>query len=404
MDEMILDIKKRYDRILPHLDERTRRLWLGNEALEKGWGGIGIISKATGADRETIAKGQKEVQRFPLTIYTGDSKSVRKEGGGRKKITETDPSLMSDLERLVNPSTRGDPERILLWTTKSCRYFTEELKKLGHIVSFRTVDSLLHEMGYSLQSNRKKHEGGSHPDRDAQFEYIDRQCKIYIDNGQPIISVDCKKKELIGNLKNNGKDWRQVGNPVDVNVYDFPTMYQKAIPYGVYDINNNIGWVNVGIDHDTAQFSVESIRRWWNLIGKEIYSDATELMITSDCGGSNGYRLKLWKTELQKFANEEQITIKVCHLPPGTSKWNKIEHRLFSFISINWRGKPLLNYEVMIDLISSTKTETGLFVLSMLDTEKYPSGVKISMKEMEGINLIRDQFHGDWNYSIAPLV
>jgi len=402
MDDLALDIKTRYNRILPHLDERTRRLWLGNEALSKGWGGIGIISKATGADRETIAKGQKEILRFPLIIYTGDPKSIRKEGGGRKKITENDPTLKIDLEKLVNPTTRGEPERILLWTTKSCRFFADELIKIGHKVSFRTIDSLLQEMDYSLQSNRKKHEGGSHPDRDAQFDYINEQCRIYIDNDQPIISIDCKKKELIGNLKNNGKDWRPVGDPFDVNVYDFPTLYQKAIPYGVFDIKNNIGWVNVGIDHDTAQFSVESIRRWWNIIGKEMYPNATKLMITSDCGGSNGYRLKLWKKELQKFANEEKITIKVCHLPPGTSKWNKIEHRLFSFISINWKGKPLLTYEVMLELISSTKTKAGLIVISMLDTEIYPTGVKVSMKEMEEINLIRDPFHGDWNYSIAP--
>lgn len=404
MDEEAQDIKLRYERILPHLDERTRRLWLGNEALAKGWGGIEIVSQATGADRETISKGQKEVHRFPLVIYTGDPKSVRKEGGGRKKITEIDPSIKDDLEHLVNPTTRGDPERILFWTTKSCRYFTDELKKLGHQVSFRTVDSLLHNLGYSLQSNRKKHEGESHPDRDAQFEYINEQGKTYMANGQPVISVDCKKKELIGNLKNNGKDWKQVGNPLDVNVYDFPTMYQKAIPYGVYDVKNNIGWVNVGIDHDTAKFSVESIRRWWNLIGKEIYPKATDLMITSDCGGSNGYRSNLWKNELQKFANEEKITVRVCHLPPGTSKWNKIEHRLFSFISINWKGKPLITYEVMIELISSTKTDKGLFVLSMLDTNKYSTGIKVTPKEMEGINLIRDQFHGDWNYRIAPSI
>ena len=404
MDEVVQDIRSRYEKIFPHLDERTRRLWLGNEALGKGWGGIEIVSKATGADRETISIGQKEVQRFPLVIYTGDPKSVRKKGGGRKKITETDPHIKEALEQLVNPTIRGDPERILIWTTKSCRHFADELKKLGHKISFRTVDSLLHEMGFSLQSNRKKHEGGTHPDRDAQFEYINEQCKTYLANGQPVISVDCKKKELIGNLKNNGQDWRPIGNPRDVNVYDFPTMYGKAIPYGVYDINTNIGWVNVGIDHDTAQFSVESIRRWWNLIGKEIYPSATELMITSDCGGSNGYRSKLWKRELQKFANEEKITIKVCHLPPGTSKWNKIEHRLFSFISINWKGKPLLTYEVMIELISSTKTEKGLFVLSMLDTNKYPTGIRVSEKELEGINLVRDQFHGDWNYCIAPSI
>lgn len=339
-----------------------------------------------------------------MTIYTGDPKSVRKEGGGRKKIVDTDPSIKEHLEQLVNPTTRGDPERILLWTTKSCRQFADDLKKVGHKISFRTVDSLLHEMGFSLQSNRKKHEGETHPDRDAQFEYINDQCKTHLKNGQPVISVDCKKKELIGNLKNNGKDWSPIGNPKDVNVYDFPTMYEKAIPYGVYDSNTNIGWVNVGIDHDTAQFSVESIRRWWNLIGKEMYPFATELMITSDCGGSNGYRSKLWKKELQKFANEEKIFIKVCHLPPGTSKWNKIEHRLFSFISINWKGKPLLTYEIMIELISSTKTDTGLFVLSMLDTNKYPTGIKVPLEELEEINLVRDQFHGEWNYCIGPSI
>ena len=395
---------ERYHLIKSHLDERSHRLWLANEALSLGYGGISKVSKITGVTRNTISAGCSELKEEPLNICTENKKRIRKKGGGRKKLSETNEELLEDLDHLIEPTTRGDPENPLRWTTKSVRKIAEELKNKGHNVSFRTILSILQSKNYSLQSNRKKHEGETHQDRDQQFHYIHNRMQEFMAKGLPVISVDAKKKELVGNLKNNGREWHQIGQPDEVNVYDFPSLYNRAIPYGIYDINNNLGWINVGIDSDTASFSVESIRCWWHNMGSHLYPTASQIMITADCGGSNGYRVRLWKKELQKFANEENLSIYVNHLPPGTSKWNKIEHRLFSYISINWRGKPLINYEIIINLISSTKTDTGLLVGASLDLGKYPKGIKISEKEMSNINIERDDFHGEWNYVIHPSI
>jgi transposase len=399
---MEVSIKVRYDTIKEHLNEKSQRLWLGNEALALGRGGISYVSKQTGVARNTIAKGCEEIQRLPSKIITGEGNRIRKEGGGRKTKISQDKTLISDLYSCIEPFIRGDPESPLLWTTKSLRSISDELAEKGHIISYRSVGTILAELGFSLQSNRKTQEGVSHEDRDAQFLHIYHRCNEFMQENQPVISVDAKKKELIGNLKNNGKTWRQKKDPVQVNVYDFPSMYEKAIPYGIFDIGNTQGWVNIGIDRDTAEFSVESIRRWWKFSGSRLYPDAKKLLITADCGGSNGYRNRLWKAELQRLSNDENISISVCHLPPGTSKWNKIEHRLFSFISISWRGQPLRSYQVMINLIRSTKTKTGLSVDALLDENTYQKGIKISDAEMERINLIRGPFHGEWNYSILP--
>jgi hypothetical protein len=401
---MELSVKARYDTIKEHLNEKNQRLWLGNEALALGRGGISYVSKETGVARNTIAKGCEEIQQLPQKIISMEGDRVRKEGGGRKTIISKDDTLIPDLYACIEPFIRGDPESPLLWTTKSLRSISDELAKKGHDISYRSIGTILDELGFSLQSNRKIHEGESHEDRDAQFLHLYNRCNVFMQDNQPVISVDAKKKELIGNVKNNGKTWRQKNDPVKVNVYDFPSMYDKAIPYGIYDIGNNQGWVNIGIDHDTAEFSVESIRRWWKFSGSKLYPDAKRLLITADCGGSNGYRNRLWKSELQKLSNEENLTISVCHLPPGTSKWNKIEHRLFSFMSITWRGQPLLSYQVMINHIRSTKTRTGLSVDALLDENIYQKGIKISDEEMERINLIRDPFHGEWNYSIQPQI
>ena len=305
---------------------------------------------------------------------------------------------------LYKTFVRGDPESSLLWTTKSLRDIADELKGKGHDISYRTVGTILSSLDFSLQANKKTDEGKSHEDRDQQFLFIYNRCNEFFQEKQPVISVDAKKKELIGNQKNNGKNWRLKDDPINVNVYDFPSMGEKAIPYGIYDLTNNKGWINVGINHDTAEFSVESIRRWWKLMGKNLYPGAKKILITSDCGGSNGYRIRLWKRELQKFANEENLSILVSHFPPGTSKWNKIEHRLFSFISIAWRGRPLISYQVMINLIKSAKTKNGLQVDAILDENVYSKGIKISDEEMNNLNIIRDTFHGEWNYSIEPQI
>lgn len=335
-------LSDRYQLIKSHLDERSHRLWLANEAISLGYGGVSKVSKITGVSRNTISAGCVELKEEPLSKITDNKKRIRKKGGGRKKLSETNEKLLEDLDQLIEPTSRGDPENPLRWTTKSVRRIAEELRIKGHNVSFRTILSILQSKNYSLQSNRKKHEGETHQDRDAQFQYIHHKMQEFIAKGLPVISVDAKKKELVGNLKNNGREWHPKGQPDEVNVYDFPSLYNRAIPYGIYDINNNLGWVNVGIDSDTASFSVESIRCWWNNMGSYLYPAASQLMITADCGGSNGYRVRLWKKELQKFATDENLSICVNHLPPGTSKWNKIEHRLFSYISINWRGKPFV--------------------------------------------------------------
>jgi DNA-binding phage protein len=401
MDTDTALIKKRFESIEPFLDERMRRLLAAAEAAALGRGGITKVSRATGVSRPTIAAGLEELADPSLV----DTKRVRRAGGGRKRTVDKDLTLVQDLESLIEPTTRGDPESPLRWTSKSVRKLARELNGMGHQVSHRLVAELLHELDYSLQANRKTKEGDSHPDRDVQFEHINAQVKTFQAAGQPAISVDTKKKELVGDFKNGGREWQPQGEPEKVRVHDFliPEL-GKVAPYGIYDMTHNLGWVNVGIDHDTATFAVESIRRWWYSMGQPLYPEARQLLITADGGGSNGYRLRLWKVELQKLADETGLSITVCHLPPGTSKWNKIEHRLFSYISQNWRGKPLVSYEVIVNLIAATTTTTGLRVHSELDTRLYPKGVKVSDAELAQVNIERDDFHGEWNYTISPMV
>lgn len=397
-------IRKRYELLAPMLDERRLRLYVGAEALALGYGGTALVAQATGVSRPTIMAGCKELlaagKRQPLQDASG---RIRKPGGGRKRTVEADATLRTDLESLIEPVTRGDPESSLRWTSKSVRKLADELQRMGHQTSHRMVAALLQEMSYSLQANRKTLEGSSHPDRDAQFEHIHQAVKAFQAADQPVISVDTKKKELIGDFKNPGRELRPRGAPERVRVHDFeiPAL-GKVAPYGVYDQTQNMGWVNVGTDHDTAAFAVASIRRWWNTMGQQVYPNAHRVLITADSGGSNGYRTRLWKTELQKVANETGLEISVCHLPPGTSKWNQIEHRLFSYITQNWRGKPLVSHEVIVNLIASTTTRTGLTVRCELDPNKYPKGIRITDKELHQVNIIRDQFHGEWNYTIKP--
>jgi transposase len=349
--------------------------------------------------RQAISRGIEELNAPPVTRHGG----IRLPGGGRKKTVNTDPTLKEDLEKLINPTERGDPESPLRWTSKSVRHLAEELNQMGHQVSHRIVADLLHSLGYSLQANQKTLEGASHPDRDAQFENINRQAQEYLATADPVISVDTKKKELVGVFKNGGREWRPKGRPEKVKVHDFvdPEL-GRAIPYGVYDLATNSGWVSVGVDHDTSTFAVETVRRWWYSMGRESHSTAERLLITADGGGSNGSRLRLWKVELQKLADELGLPISVSHFPPGTSKWNKIEHRLFSFISQNWRGKPLVSHEVIVNLIAATTTAKGLKVRAELDRAKYPTGRPVSKKEVAEVNLRRDSFHGEWNYTIFP--
>lgn len=384
-------------KILPVLDEKQRRLYLTSEAEALGRGGKALISKLGNISRPTLNKGEKELnsnQRGSIAI------GIRKEGGGRKKLTVSNTEILKALESLIEPVTRGDPESSLRWTIKSVRTLSEELNNNGHKVGKSAVSNLLAELGYSLQSNQKKIEGNQHPDRNSQFEYINKQCDLFINKGNPVISVDTKKKELIGNYKSTGKEYRPKKNARAVEMHDFGT--QKAVPYGVYDIRKNNAFVNVGKNCDTGQFAVASIREWWVNMGSVTYPKTKKLLINADGGGSNGYRLKLWKIELQKFSNEFKLEISVCHFPPGTSKWNKIEHRLFSQISLNWRGVPLLDYETVVQLIGSVKTKKGLSVKSKLDENIYEKGQKITKKQMEEINILRRRFHGEWNYVIKP--
>jgi transposase len=392
-------IKRRFELLGPHLDERTRRLLAASEAVAVGRGGASAVARATGVSRRMIGEGIKELSAAPA----GGTARIRRAGGGRKRTRDTDPTLRGDLERLVEPVTRGDPESPLRWTCKSVRKLAGELGRLGHRVSHRLVAELLHDLGYSLQANRKTLEGAGHPDRDAQFEHLNRRVAEHLARGEPAISVDTKKKELVGDFKNGGRELRPRGDPERVRVHDFviPAL-GRANPYGVYDLAQNTGWVSVGTDHDTAAFAVESIRRWWASMGRAAYPTATRLLITADGGGSNGSRVRLWKLELQRLADETGLELAVCHLPPGTSKWNKIEHRLFSFISQNWRGKPLVSHAVIVSLIAATTTTTGLTVRCQLDTNTYPAGLKVSDKDLATINLHRDDFHGDWNYTIRP--
>ena len=392
-------LREKFTALAPELTERSRRLWAATEALAIGHGGIALVERATGISRSTVVRGIREV-RSGATVTAG---RTRKEGGGRKTSQSTDNTLAQDLEALVEPSASGHPESPLRWTSKSVRNLANELQAMGHEVSHRLVAQLLGEAGYSLQANRKTREGSSHPDRDAQFRYINEQVCEQLASGQPVISVDTKKKELVGDFKNGGREWRPTGSPEPVRVHDFIIPEEgKAIPYGVYDLKRNEGWVSVGIDHDTASFAVTAIRRWWKLMGRSRYRRADKLVITADCGGSNGNRVRLWKWELQRFANRTGLSVTVCHFPPGTSKWNKIEHRLFSYISINWRGKPLVSLAAIVSLIAATRSRTGLRVRSEIDKGQYPDRVVITNDQMAQLNVEPHAFHGEWNYTVRP--
>lgn len=383
------------------LDERARRLLAGTEALAIGRGGVAAVSRATGLARTTVARGVADV-RASATIERG---RIRRPGAGRPPIERRDPTLRADLEALIEPTSRGDPESPLRWTTRSVRNLADELRRLGHRVSHQTVSEQLHAMGYSLQANSKTLEGAAHPDRDAQFRHISEAVQLQLSLGEPVISVDTKKKELVGPFRNGGRELRPAGEPERVLLHDFvidDPDHGRVSPYGVYDLAANEAWVSVGTDHDTAAFAVEAIRRWWATMGRELYPDAKRLLVTADAGGSNGYRVRLWKAELQKLADETGLEIAVCHFPPGTSKWNKIEHRLFSAITMNWRGKPLVSHEAIVKLIAATTTRTGLRVKSALDRNAYPKGVSVSDADMATLYLRADAFHGDWNYSLLP--
>jgi len=396
MEKHEIKIKERIDYVLPNLNENQRRTYLAAEAKTYGYGGVSCISRLSGVSRPTIIQGGKEL--LSKTIVPA---KIRKPGGGRKAIYKKESSILKSLEALIEPLTIGDPMSPLRWTVKSTRNLAAELQEKGYKVSHTVVSEMLKHLGYSLRSNKKRHEGGNHPDRNSQFEYINQSCKRFIKNGSPVISIDTKKKEQVGNYKNSGKSLCKTKIPKEVEVYDFAI--NKAVPYGVYNIDKNEGFVNVGMNHDTSEFAVESIRRWWNSMGKLKYETNKSLLITADGGGSNGSRRRLWKTELQRFANETGLSMTVCHFPPGTSKWNKIEHRLFSHITMNWQGKPLESYEAIVNLIGATKTRKGLKVEAVLDKNLYEKGIKVSDEQLHGVNLFRHAFHGEWNYTIRPI-
>jgi hypothetical protein len=395
-------IRHAYEALLPEMDERMRRQWAAAEARRLGYGGVTAVSRAIGLSRTTIAAGLAELD-LPAWRRSREAMRVRRPGGGRHPLTESDPQLLGALESLIEPVTRGDPESPLRWTCKSTRRLAEELTRMGHPVGRETIATLLHEAGYSLQADCKTREGSCHPDRDAQFRYIDRMVRKRMRKEQPAVSVDTKKKELVGDFKNNGREWHLKGQPPQVRVHDFQDKtLGKVIPYGVYDILNDQGYVSVGTDHDTAQFAAHSIRTWWTQMGCRQFRQADELLITADGGGSNGSRCRLWKLCLQQLADELRIGLVVCHFPPGTSKWNKIEHRLFSFITQNWRGRPLDSRETVVNLIANTTTRTGLFVKAALDTNHYETAIKVSDAELARLRMSRHSFHGDWNYTIKP--
>ena len=399
MSDQVAVIRKKYLNLEPIFQELTNRHWLASEAIAIGRGRIKIVHEATGASCTTIRSGINELK----TEAIPNKNRQRKAGGGRKSITEHDKTLLSDLDKLIEPETRGDPENPLRWTCKSAEQIKTTLNEMGHQISERTVNNLLHEMGYSLQGNQKTLEGKQHPDRNQQFRHIERKSRKFLKKNQPVISVDTKKKELVGQHKNMGNEWHPKGNPELVKVHDFPDPnLPKASPYGVYDLSTNTGWVSVGTDHDTAEFAVETIRRWWLSMGRKNHPNAKKLLIMADGGGSNGSRNKLWKTELQKLADELNMEISVCHFPPGTSKWNKIEHRMFSCISMNWRRRPLTNYETIVNLISNTTTKNGLKINCMLDKSKYQTGIKITDEQMQNLRLTKEKFHGEWNYKLKP--
>lgn len=401
--DLIRQIELKFAVLNPVFDERVRRQWAAAEALAYGWGGETAVKEATGLSYDTIRKGMEELGQREVDPDAPLEKRVRSEGGGRRRRDEEDGELVPALERLVDPATRGDPQSPLRWTCKSTRRLAYELTQRGHGVGARTVAALLKRQGYSLQGNCKTREGKQHPERNAQFEHINATVKQFQQEGQPVISVDAKKKELVGAFKNGGREWQPRGKPEEVAIHDFVDKeLGKAIPYGVYDVTNNEGWVSVGIDHDTAQFAAQTIKRWWQTMGKDRYPDAGKLLITADGGGSNSSRCRLWKTGLQQLANELGLRIQVCHFPPGASKWNKIEHRMFSHITQNWRGRPLISHEVIIHLIANTTTSTGLTIRAELDCGAYPTGIKISNQELAGLALETDDFHAEWNYELLP--
>jgi hypothetical protein len=400
--QVIAGIRRKFRALRPGMDERLRRQWAAAEARELGRGGVVALASATGMSRTTITVGLRELA-LPIKQRRQDALRVRRAGGGRRRLVDTDPELLAALEALVDPATRGDPESPLRWTCKSTARLALELTRQEHPVSDRTVATLLKRAGYSLQANRKTREGSSHPDRNAQFEYLNDCLRRFDKRSQPAISVDTKKKELVGDFKNGGREWRLQGTPEEVRVHDFlDKKLGKVIPYGVYDILNNQGWVNVGIDHDTAQFAVNSILRWWEQMGQRRFPQANELLITADGGGSNSHRSRLWKVSLQGLADKIGLKLFVRHFPPGTSKWNKIEHRMFSFITLNWRGKPLVSHQTIVNLIASTTTQSGLIVKAALDTTQYETKIKVSNYEFANLRLTPNAFHGDWNYTISP--
>jgi hypothetical protein len=402
---IITGIREKYQALSPLLHEKARRCWAACEALSLGYGGITLVATATRLSRPTIRRGIAEIRAGDLgrDDPAPGGPRIRRPGGGRLPLAESDPRLLRDLRRLVDPATRGDPMSPLLWTCKSTRNLADALVEMGHDLSHQTVGRILTDLGYSLQSNRKAEEGKDHPDRDAQFVHINDRVLSSQRRGQPVISVDTKKKEIVGNYKNPGREREPEGRPRRVKSKDFPDKaLGKVSPYGIYDVTANEGWVNVGIDHDTAEFAVESIRRWWYRMGRAVYPGAKELLITADSGGSNGRRNRLWKLSLQGLADETGLEIAVCHFPPGTSKWNKIEHRMFCHITENWRGRPLVSRAVVVNLIGSTRTRTGLRIQAELDTNTYPKGIKVTDREMESIRLSKDEFHGEWNYTISP--
>jgi hypothetical protein len=400
--QAIARIRRKFRLLAPEMDERRRRQWAAAEAREWGWGGVTLVARATGLSRPTITAGLRELEQ-PRRQRQADASRVRRPGGGRKRLVQTDPELLTALEALLEPATRGDPESPLRWTCKSTQRLADELTRQQHPVGARTVAALLLAAGYSLQANRKTREGSTHPDRNAQFELINASVQKFQRQGQPSISVDTKKKELVGDFKNGGREWRPQGQPEKVRVHDFiDPQLGKAIPYGVYDILHNQGWVSVGITHDTARFAVASIRRWWQEMGADRFPKARKLLITADGGGSNSSRNRLWKVALQELADELDLTLCIHHFPPGTSKWNKIEHRLFSFITQNWRGKPLVSHQTIVNLIASTTTRKGLVVRAALDTHHYETQIKVTDEELARLKLTRNEFHGEWNYTIAP--
>jgi transposase len=398
----VASLREKYEVLSAELDERARRLWAATEAAALGYGGITAVAAATGIAVSTIRAGLREL-RQNLEKPSSLERRVRKPGAGRKPLDQVDPALDAALNALIEPTTRGDPMSPLRWTCKSTRVLAAELSREGHKVSHMSVDRLLHQRGYSLQADRKTKEGTSHPDRDAQFTHISNQAQAFQARGQPVVSVDTKKKELVGDFKNGGREWQPAGEPIKVRVHDFqdPEL-GKAIPYGVYDVAQNSGWVSVGMDHDTAEFAVQTIRQWWYQMGQPVYPAASELLITADGGGSNGSRVRLWKIALQRLADETGLRISVCHLPPGTSKWNKIEHRMFCHITRNWRGRPLESREVVVNLIAGTTTKKGLQIQAALDANQYPKGIKVADSELADVRIEKDNFHGEWNYAISP--